>query len=58
MPSNLEPAWLVATIPLGDSLKGVKVGVGDGVSSFDSPQVVGRLWELLPVVVPWAASPC
>lgn len=57
MPSNPEPAWLVAMIPLGDSLKGVKVGVGDGVSSFDSPQVVGRL-ELLPVVVPWAASPC
>lgn len=51
MPSNPQPAWLVARTPLGDSLKGVKVGVGDGVSSFDSPQVVGRL-ELLPVVVP------
>lgn len=30
---------------------------GDGVSSFDSPQVVGRRLELPPGVVAWAASP-
>lgn len=30
---------------------------GDGVSSFGSPQVVGRRLELPPGVVAWAASP-
>lgn len=38
-PVYLSPAWLVARMPLGDSLKGVEVGVGDGVSSSDGEKV-------------------
>lgn len=54
-PVYLVPGWWQGCLPLEDSLKGIKVGVGDGVSYFDSPQVVGML-ALPPVMVAWAAS--
>lgn len=43
---SVSYCWLVAKMPLGDSLKGLKAGASTDVSCSDSLQVVGRL-ELL-----------